>query len=211
VAATAPVAATTENPTLRLELRNTPELDDDVRDAAAGDGVALRRLYDALSPKIVGYLRMRGAEDPEGLTNDVFLAVFSRLDRLTGGWQGFRALAFTVAHSRVVDDLRRQARQPRHHEYDAEQDGRTDESAEQRALAGMDDGDATELLALLPEEQRTVVILRVLGDLSVAQTALAMRTTESRVKKLQQRAVFALRGLVSTDETGSKDQDEVGR
>jgi RNA polymerase sigma-70 factor (ECF subfamily) len=206
--ATTPVVATTDQPTQRLELRNTPELDDAVRGAAAGDGAALRRLYDVLAPKIVGYLRMRGAEDPEGLTNDVFLTVFSRLDRLTGGWQGFRAFAFTVAHSRVVDDLRRQARTPRHDEYDAEHDGRTDESAEQQALAGMDDGEASQLLALLPEEQRTVVILRILGDLSTAQTALVLRTTEARVKKLQQRAVLALRGLIGSE---PKDLDEVGR
>ncbi|WP_183407042.1 RNA polymerase sigma factor [Nocardioides marmorisolisilvae] len=182
-----------------------------MRDAASGDGVALRRLYDALAPKIVAYLRLRGAEDPEGLTNDVFLAVFTRLDRLTGGWTGFRALTFTIAHSRAVDDLRRQARQPRHSEYDAEHDGRADSSAEQQALAGMDDGEASQLLALLPDEQRTVVMLRVLGDLSVAQTALALRTTEARVKKLQQRAVLALRGLVSTSESAPKDLDEVGR
>src|SRR5689334_762554 len=170
-AASTPAAATTENPTLRLELRSTPELDADVRNAASGDGVALRRLYDALSPKIVGYLRLRGAEDPEGLTNDVFLSLFLRLDKLKGGWEGFRALAFTIAHSRMVDDRRRQARQPRHEQYDAQYDGRVDTSAEQQALEEMNDGGTVQLLQLLPEDQRSVVMLRILGDLSVAQTA----------------------------------------
>lgn len=180
-----------------LELPDQPGLDDDVRDAAAGDGAALRRLYDALSPRIVGYLRVRGAEDPEGLTNDVFLAVFVRLDKLTGGWQGFRALAFTVAHSRMVDDRRRQDRQPRCEEYDAARDRRVETSAEQLALAELEDGDVTGLLALLPDDQRSVVTLRVLGELSVSQTAEVLATSEARVKKLQQRAVVALRGLVS--------------
>jgi len=206
------VAATTENDTLRLELRrDSPELDDDVRDAASGDGVALRRLYDALSPKIVGYLRLRGVEDPEGLTNEVFLNVFNQLNRLKGGWQGFRALTFTVAHSRMVDDLRRQARQPRQTEYDAEYDGRADVSAEQRALDGIDDGGTLHLLELLPEDQRSVVMLRILGDLSVAQTAEVLGFSQARVKKLQQRAVFALRGLIGNDPSATNDLDEVGR
>ncbi len=188
--------AVTRPDTISLEFRHPSELDDDVHAAAAGDGAALRRLYDALSPKIFGYLRLRGADDPEGLTNDVFLTVFLRLDKLKGGWQGFRALAFTVAHSRMVDDRRRRARQPLQEQYDEANDGRADTSVEQQALTGIADGDTTQLLALLPEDQRSVVILRILGDLSIAQTAAALGTSEVRVKKLQQRALFALRALV---------------
>ena len=86
----------------------TPELDDDVVAAAsAGDEVALRSVYEALAPTVLGYLRSRGVSDPEATTSEVFLAVLPKLADLHGGAAGLRTLVFSVAHARMVDDRRK--------------------------------------------------------------------------------------------------------
>ena len=102
----------------------TIELTDDlVADAVNGDGEALGAVYAVLSPKVLGYLKAHGAQDPEGLTNDVFVHVLRRLGGLVGGASGLRTFVFSVAHARLVDDVRRRARHPAEHPYEPELEG----------------------------------------------------------------------------------------
>jgi RNA polymerase sigma-70 factor (ECF subfamily) len=175
----------------------TRDLDAVMADAAGGDPAALREVYDRLAPRVRGYLDVRGAEDPEGLTNEVFVTVIPRLAEIENGWEGLRALVFSVAHARMVDDVRRRQRRPRHHEYDPADDPRVHGSAEDEALGNVRSRELLDLLDLLPEAQRSVVILRVLGDLTIGQTATAVGRSEPAVKKLQHKALTTLRTLVA--------------
>lgn len=179
----------------------TDELEVAVSAAAAGDSGALRTIYEALSPRVIGYLTLRGAHDPEALTNDVFVRVLPRIGEITGGWQGLRAFTFSVAHGRLVDEFRSLARRPVHQEYDAEDDPRTHASAEDQALERIRSGGVLDVLELLPDDQRSVVVLRVLGELTIRETAAAIGRSEVAVKKLQGKALATLRMLLST-ETG---------
>ena len=185
-----------------IQVMGTPvaeDLESTVDAASRGDTAALRAVYETLSPRVLGYLQIRGAEDPEGLTNEVFVRVLPRLAEVHGGFGGLRALAFTVAHGLLVDELRRRERQPVLGEYDASRDRRTQPSAEEEAIARLGEGTALELLELLPEAQRTVVLLRVLGELSVAETAAAVGRSEAAVKKVQAKALEALRTLAASE------------
>jgi RNA polymerase sigma-70 factor (ECF subfamily) len=174
--------------------------DDVVRDAVSGDPLAFRELYDALAPKVLGYLRARGVEDPEGLTSEVFLAVYPRLPGLTGGAAGLRTLIFSVAHARVVDDARRRSRRPTSFSYDPEFDERTIDSAEHVAVASLEAERALELMSELNDDQRAVVTLRIIGDLSLEQTADVTGKTVASVKQLQRRGLARLRGLMVSQE-----------
>ncbi|HEY3019439.1 MAG TPA: sigma factor, partial [Solirubrobacteraceae bacterium] len=80
--------------------------------ARAGAEWAWERLYGALAPKVAGYLRANGAADPEDLTGEVFLQVVRGLERFSGDEHAFGAWVFTIAHRRLVDDLRRRSRRP---------------------------------------------------------------------------------------------------
>ncbi|MEO7943832.1 MAG: sigma-70 family RNA polymerase sigma factor [Marmoricola sp.] len=174
--------------------------DDVVREAASGDQIAFRELYDALAPKVLGYLRARGVDDPEGLTNEVFLAVYPRLRSLTGGATGLRTLVFSVAHARVVDEARRRARRPVSFSYDPEYDERTIDSAEQVAVISLEAERALELMKQLNDDQRTVVTLRIIGDLTLVQTAAVTGKTVASVKQLQRRGLSRLRSLMVSQE-----------
>jgi RNA polymerase sigma factor (sigma-70 family) len=174
--------------------------DEVVAAAAAGDAGALGTVYAALSPKVLSYLRTHGAEDPEGLTNEVFLHVLRRLGGPVGGAAGLRTFVFSVAHARLVDDVRRRARRPAVSSYRTDLDGRREHSAEDIVLSGLDGARLTELLDRLSEDQRAVITLRILGDLSVEQTAQVLQKTCGAVKQLQRRGLVTLRSTLDRDE-----------
>ena len=168
-------------------------LDEVLPAARGGQPWALRVLYDVLAPQVHGYLRARGAGEPEDLTSEVFLAVFPRLGTVTGGAAGLRTLVFSIAHARLVDDLRYRSRRQPTVEYDPRLDQRTAASSEDEALALLSDERVREVLGSLPDDQRDVLLLRVVNDLSLEQTAEAMGRSTGAVKQLQRRALLALR------------------
>jgi RNA polymerase sigma-70 factor (ECF subfamily) len=178
----------------------TSSLDDEtVAAARTGDADAAAVVYSVLSPKVLGYLRAHGADDPEGLTNEVFLHVLRRLEGLVGGVSGLRTFVFSVAHARLVDDVRRRARRPAELPYDPELDRRHEPSAEHAAVhAG--GAHLEEVLSQLSDDQRSVISLRVLGDLSIEQTAQVLGKSAGSVKQLQRRGLLTLRSLMDAGE-----------
>jgi RNA polymerase sigma-70 factor (ECF subfamily) len=168
-------------------------LDGVVQAAQAGRPWALRRVYEELAPRVHGYLRSRGASEPEDLTSEVFLTVFSRLATVTGGAQGLQTLVFSVAHARLVDDLRRQSRRGPTVSYEDWHDGRTAASTEDVAVDRLRTDEVRALLEDLPDDQRDVLLLRVVADLSLEQTAEAVGRSTGAVKQLQRRGLLALR------------------
>lgn len=167
--------------------------------AQLGQPWALRVLYDELSPQVFGYLTARGAAEPEELTSEVFLTVFGKLGSLTGGVSGLRTFVFSVAHARLVDAIRRQGRRPQAVPYEPSTDPRTSLSAEDEAESRISGERAHALLATLPEDQRTVLTLRIIGDLSLQEVAAAIGRSEGAVKQLQRRALLTLKSALSAD------------
>jgi RNA polymerase sigma-70 factor (ECF subfamily) len=84
--------------------------------------------------------------------------------------------------------------------YEPELDTRTVDSAETVAMNAVTTDELDELLGELGEEQRAVIMLRVLGDLSLEQTADVLDKSVGSVKQLQRRALLRLRDLVGEAE-----------
>ncbi|MGH9009959.1 MAG: RNA polymerase sigma factor, partial [Acidimicrobiia bacterium] len=80
--------------------------------AQVGAAWARTRLYGMYAGAVAGYLRTQGVREPEDMTSDVFLAVFTRLGRFSGTEAQFRSWVFTIAHHKMVDERRRRARRP---------------------------------------------------------------------------------------------------
>jgi RNA polymerase sigma factor (sigma-70 family) len=170
--------------------------DDVLAAARAGAEWAWVRLYDELAPKVVGYARAHGAADPEDLTADVFLGVVRGLPRFSGGEAEFRTWVFTIAHGRLVDDRGRRRRRPA--------EAAPPEDIERAAGAGGDvheDAEArlahTAIRAAideLPPDQRSVVLLRIIGDLTIEEIAQVVRKRPGAVKALQRRGLRRLEG-----------------
>ncbi|MEO6701239.1 MAG: sigma-70 family RNA polymerase sigma factor [Jatrophihabitantaceae bacterium] len=171
--------------------------DDVIGSLCEGDHPAFEVVYSELAPLVIGYLRSRGVSEPEAVCNDVFLALLKQLSRLTGGPSGLRTLVFSIAHARVVDELRARTRQPERTSYEPALDTRVTESAEQSAVLTMSTERIGQLLEQLPDDQRTVITLRVIADLSINQVAELLDRSPGAVKQLQRRGLLALRELLS--------------
>jgi RNA polymerase sigma factor (sigma-70 family) len=180
-----------------------PDFAATLRAAQTGDERAWRDLYDGLSGPLLGYLRGRGARDAENLLGEVFLQLARNLGRFRGNEGALRGWAFMIARNRLVDERRGTARRP----HESLGDETTDwlpapGGVEDEALARLGDGRVRELLDRLTTEQRDVVLLRVVGDLSLEQVGGILGKRVGAVKQLQRRALAALRSELETESGG---------
>jgi RNA polymerase sigma factor (sigma-70 family) len=162
--------------------------------ARTGDESAWRELYLRIAPAVLGYLRARGAPDPDDLAGEVLLQVVRDLSGFDGSESGFRAWVFTIAHHRLLDDRRRRARRPEDPVPDPT--GHGDEAAgdvEQEALAWLGLERVAHMLGALSPDQRDVLLLRIVGELSVDQVAIVVGKRPGAVKQLQRRGLAAIR------------------
>lgn len=162
---------------------------------AARDGsvAAFERLYRSLAAQVASYLRWHRVSDPEGLTNDVFAQVHRKLESFQGDEQGFRSWVFTIAHHRMIDDRRRTQRQPVVAADVEVEDHRSMGDVEEDAFAVLGSDRVRELLDVLSPDQKHVVLLRVVADLSVEEVARILGKREGAIKALQHRAMASLR------------------
>jgi RNA polymerase sigma factor (sigma-70 family) len=164
---------------------------------AARDGAswALEAFYRELAPAVLGYLRGQGAAEPEDLASEVFVGVVRNLGTFHGDERSFRAWVFSIAHRRLVDERRRLFRRQEEPTDPAEIFGPLSGSlvgnVEEEALGRVGTGVIGALAGLSPD-QRAVLLLRVLADLSVAEVASILAKTEGAVKTLQRRALRSL-------------------
>ncbi len=165
--------------------------------AATGAGWACTRIWLDYAPPVAAFLRSRGSADPDDLTSEVFLAVFEQLPAFRGGEAELRSFIFSVAYRRLVDELRRRSRRGETAEFVDERDPRSVPSAEEEALRRLGDQNALALLSRLTDDQRDVLMLRIVADLSLDEVARIVGKRVGAVKALQRRALEALRHQIS--------------
>jgi RNA polymerase sigma-70 factor (ECF subfamily) len=164
-----------------------------LEEAREGSEAAWQELYDGLAPVVLGYLRSNNSPDPEDVLSEVFLQVARDIARFEGEEPGFRSWVFTIAHHRLIDARRHSARRPVELAAEPpEPTGRADDAAEE-ALARIGEQEVQRVLGALSEDQRTVLLLRVIGDLSVDDVAKAMGKRPGAVKALQRRGLAAVK------------------
>jgi RNA polymerase sigma-70 factor (ECF subfamily) len=170
---------------------------DDLSDSARrGESWAFTEIWHRYSPAVMGYLRGRGVADPEDMTSEVFLQVFRRIKSFRGDETDLRTFVFSVAHARYVDDRRRVSRRGIDTEFVADDHGAVAASAEAEALHRLATQRAVALIETLSPDQRDVLLLRIVADLSLEETATVLGKKVGAVKSLQHRALAALRPTV---------------
>jgi RNA polymerase sigma factor (sigma-70 family) len=164
--------------------------------ARAGSESAWTHIYKGLAPGVIGYLRGQGALDPEDLAGDVFLEVIRDLHRFEGDHTQFRSWVFSITHLRLLDARRREGRRPVRPASpdDLSSKGGIGDS-EEEALAVLGSQRVERLLKVLTPDQRDVLLLRIVGDLSVDQVAAVLGKRPGAVRVLQHRGLVRLRRL----------------
>src|SRR3954454_18231454 len=80
--------------------------------ARVQDPRGLHGLFRSLGPGVVGYLRARKVDDPDGIANDVFVRAFRNLADFDGHADQFRSWLFAIAHNAAIDNARARRRRP---------------------------------------------------------------------------------------------------
>ena len=170
--------------------------------AAEGADWAWTELYRDLSPALLRYFKGQGAAEPEDCLGECFVHMVRRLSDFVGDEAAFRSWAFTIARSRLVDSWRSSGRRP------VRPTGKVSETldlvqqhpAADRAHSQREA--VREVLDLLTPDQRSVILLRVLDQFSIAEVAAIIGKSEGAVKVLQNRAIKTLRRRL--DPTGNR-------
>lgn len=162
--------------------------------AQTGADWAWARIYDSIVPVLLGYLRARGAPDPDGVCGDVLCQLVRDIHGFRGGEPGFRSWVFVIAHHRLLDDLRRRQRRPESLAGPDDMVALTDPAdVAGDVLSNESERDLRRLIDGLTPPQRDVLLLRIFGDLTVDEVAKAVGRRPGAVKALQRRGLEALR------------------
>ena len=168
--------------------------------ALTGDPQSVDDLLRSVRSLVFRYCRARlgslpGAEQAaEDAAQEVCLTVLGALPTYRETGRPFEAFVYTIASRRVADAMRASYRAPVSVEQvpDDVDGGPTPEAAVLR-LADADR--ARDLLALLPDQQRELLTLRVAVGMSAEEVGHALGMTAGAVRVAQHRALNKLRDL----------------
>src|SRR6478609_7977719 len=174
-------------------------LDDVVARAVAGERDALQKVLETIRPIVLRYVRARiGTAERSGLSADdvaqeVCLAAITALPRYKDQGRPFLAFVYGIAAHKVADAYRAMGRNQSDATDTLPDRASGDPGPEQLAM----DSDAAarmdRLLAVLPEKQREILILRVVVGMSAEETAEAVGSTAGAVRVAQHRALARLK------------------
>jgi RNA polymerase sigma-70 factor (ECF subfamily) len=152
---------------------------------AAGDDHALAEVFDRLGPAVYGAARrvLGDSSAAQDVAQDVFVELWSRPRRYDPAAGALRTYLTVLARRRAVDvlrsELRRAARQERHHRLSPGQD---QPSPCQAVLTAEAVGVVRDAVQLLPGDQRRVIELAYFEGLSYREVALAAGIPEGTAK-----------------------------
>ena len=176
--------------------------------ARGGDEEAFRRIFRAVQPGLVRYLRVLvggrpgDIQDAEDIASETWLQIARDLHTFSGDADGFRGWAATVARNRALDHLRGRKRRPVADltlDYLAESASGDDPAG--LALAGEGTADALALISRLPRDQAEAVLLRVVLQLDSESAARVLGKRPGTVRMAAHRGLRALARLL--EQTGA--------
>lgn len=155
--------------------------------ARAGDDDALRLLYLLYADNVFGFVLaiVRDEHDAEDITSEVFTRLPRALTHYRAGATPFAAWLLRVARNAALDHLRAQRSVPL---AEVHATGAVAESQAGERLEAL-----KEALAALPEDQRHVMLLRLVAGHSPAEVAEQIGRSVDAVHALQHRARRRLR------------------
>ena len=167
--------------------------------AQSGDLEALASLYDSHINQVYRYAlaRLGNTHDAEDVAEEIFLKMLAGLPSYQWRKVPFAAWLMRIARNEVVSFARRNGRRSLDSELPEEMVDRGNNDPAETAERIMALEDMRKAVALLPEAQREVIILRFASGLSVADTAKALGKNENNVKVLQHKGMLRLQVLMT--------------
>ena len=153
--------------------------------AKQGDREALRYLYVQYADNVYGYVAsiVKDEHEAEDITQMVFAKLMTKLVKYEPRQVPFTSWLLRLAHNAALDHLRR--RLPTPAEEVRSPDERVDGTSDDAQIVG-------QALAALPEDQRTVVVLRHVVGLTPGEIAERLGKSENSIHGLHHRGRRAL-------------------
>jgi RNA polymerase sigma-70 factor (ECF subfamily) len=183
------------------------ELNELAARAGQGSQEAISELLRRVRPMVVRYCRARLGRTGGGayttaddVAQEVCLAVLTALPSYRDQGRPFLAFVYGIAQHKVADAHRAAARNRAEPVAEIPDEIEGDIGPEQRALQGELNERMAQLLRVLPDKQREIVVLRVVVGLSAEETADAVGSTPGAVRVAQHRALARLRKALASEE-----------
>ena len=181
----------------------------DLVGARRREPAAVTRLYTAYAPALFRFFLAAVGDRPtaEDLTGDVFKSAIEGLPRFRGPVEALGGWLFGIARHDLSDYRRRQARNPVQPLDDLFEEAAAAGGAmdpEELALDRVEGDRVLAALRQLTSDQREVLLLRLVADLTAPEVAGILNKSTEAVKALQHRGLASLaRVLGVTNDTSS--------
>ncbi len=137
-------------------------------------------------------VHVRDSALAEDLTSDTFLKAWNKIDSFD--WRHSRGWLYAIARNTLADHWRKHKPLPLDEKIEIpDNKPANDEIMDKKIEAKR----LVKALSTLPDEMKSVVLLRFMQNYSVRQTAESLGITESNVRVIQFRALKKLRGVLS--------------
>lgn len=159
-----------------------PDLDDVfILRAMQGAPTALAAMYDSYARRVYRYLlsRVTNHEDAEDLTAQTFVSVIEALPRYQHRGQ-FTAWLFQIAHSKAMDFFRRNSSKV---QKEAEMNGMVFDETLEKVIQDQNVESLRMLIQSLDENERELLRLRFVVDLTYLEIAELLGRREDAVRK----------------------------
>lgn len=177
--------------------RAQEELQRLVQRASQGDAEAFGKLYDLHLDAVYRYVyyKVNEASEAEDLTSQVFLKAWEAIPRYEWRQIPFSHWLMRLARNAVIDHYRTTRT---HGELDEDLVSR-DPDPQGEYLRGERLKGLEAAIRRLPEDQRTVVVLRFIEEMDYAELADLMGKSQGALRVIQHRALAALRRILERE------------
>ncbi|MFD0774508.1 sigma-70 family RNA polymerase sigma factor [Streptomonospora algeriensis] len=187
-----------------LRRANETELNQLTSLAVQGDDGAVDSLIREVHPMVVRYCRAKLSRVAgyvhysDDVAQEVCIALLAALPRYEDKGRPFAAFVFKIASNKVADALRRSTRAdvPTDAVPDCPDDG---PGPEESAVRTAEAERARALLDELPEQQRRLLVMRVIAGLPADETGHALGMSPGAVRVAQHRALARLRQVATAN------------
>ena len=171
--------------------------------ASQGDARALQKIITIIHPMVLRYARARISggrhPTPEDVAQEICLAVATSINSFVDRGRPFMAFVYGIAHNKVADAHRSYSRDLSNPTEQVPDEAVDRDTPEELALVAAGSNRVRELLDLLSDKPREILILRIFVGLSAEETAEIVGSTPGAVRVAQHRALAALRKVLAQE------------
>lgn len=168
-----------------------------VRSAVGGDSSAFGSLYDRYQPMIYRFVAVKVGrrEDAEDITHQVFMSAWQSIGGYRDMGHPFSSWLYRIARNQIIDYYRARKQDVSLEMLDVE--SIVGAAVSQIDLSAKLDLEKTiRAVRQLKPDYQDVVFMRFVEDLSIQETARAMKRSQGAIKLLQHRAIKELQKLL---------------